>query len=101
MDPHPPALVPDQCLFSLERLHLYLNDPLLDLNYLNLSLNDKAVASARFPTSQRTFASATSITSSPSAEPVHVAGTAELRRTEHEGFVPLPGRQYCPFAPTR
>jgi hypothetical protein len=40
---HRAGLVPDQRLFSLAHLRRYLNDPLLDLNYLNLFLNGKAV----------------------------------------------------------
>ena len=33
---HRPALVPEQQLFSLDRLRWHLNNPLLDVNYLNL-----------------------------------------------------------------
>ena len=40
---HRAGLVPDQRLFSLERLRHYLNDPLLDLNYFNFFLSGKAV----------------------------------------------------------
>lgn len=40
---HRAGLVPDQRLFSLERLRRYLNAPLLDLNYFNFFLNGKAV----------------------------------------------------------
>ena len=46
---HGPHLVPDQRLFSLEHLRRHLNNPLLDLNYLNLFQAGKPVdlASAR------------------------------------------------------
>ncbi|MEP7063663.1 MAG: cupin domain-containing protein [Betaproteobacteria bacterium] len=40
---HRANLVPDQRLFSLEHLRRHLNDPLLDLNYLNLFQAGKAV----------------------------------------------------------
>ena len=40
---HRTGLVPDQRLFSIERLRRYLNDPLLDLNYFSFFLNGKAV----------------------------------------------------------
>jgi hypothetical protein len=46
---HRPSLVPDQQLFSLEHLRRHLNNPLLDLDYLNLFQGGKPVdlASAR------------------------------------------------------
>lgn len=40
---HRPSLVPDQQLFSLEHLRRHLNNPLLDLNYLNLFQAGKPV----------------------------------------------------------
>ena len=40
---HRPNLVPDQHLFSLEHLRRHLNNPLLDLNYLNLFQGGKPV----------------------------------------------------------
>jgi cupin superfamily protein len=40
---HRPNLVPDQQLFSLEHLRRHLNNPLLDLNYLNLFQRGKPV----------------------------------------------------------
>ena len=40
---HRPALVPDQRMFSLEHLRRHLNNPLLDLNYLNLFQAGKPV----------------------------------------------------------
>ena len=40
---HRTALVPDQQLFSLEHLRRHLNDPLLDLDYLNLFEGGKPV----------------------------------------------------------
>jgi len=40
---HRASLVPDQQLFSLEHLRRYLNNPLLDLNYLNLFQAGKPV----------------------------------------------------------
>ncbi len=40
---HRPGLVPDQKLFSLEHLRRHLNNPLLDLNYLDLFQAGKAV----------------------------------------------------------
>jgi hypothetical protein len=40
---HRPGLVPDQQLFSIEHLRRYLNDPLLDLDYLNLFEGGKPV----------------------------------------------------------
>ena len=46
---HRPNLVPDQQLFSMEHLRRHLNNPLVDLNYLNLFQAGKPVdlASAR------------------------------------------------------
>jgi hypothetical protein len=46
---HRPSLVPDQQLFSIEHLHRHLNNPWVDLNYLNLFQAGKPVdlASAR------------------------------------------------------
>src|SRR6266487_7102600 len=46
---HRPNLVPDQQLFSMEHLRHHLDDPLVDLNYLNLFQAGKPVdlASAR------------------------------------------------------
>ena len=40
---HHPNLVPDQQLFSLDHLRRHLNNPLLDLNYLNLFQAGKPV----------------------------------------------------------
>jgi len=40
---HRPGLVPDQQLFSLEHLRRHLNNPLLDVNYLNLFQAGKTV----------------------------------------------------------
>ena len=40
---HAPGLVPDQQLFSLEHLRRHLNNPLLDVNYLNLFQGGKTV----------------------------------------------------------
>src|SRR5438552_8389505 len=40
---HRPNLVPDQQLFSIEHLRRHLNNPLLDLNYLNLFQAGKPV----------------------------------------------------------
>lgn len=40
---HRPGLVPDQRLFSLEHLRRHLNNPLLDVNYLNLFQAGKTV----------------------------------------------------------
>jgi hypothetical protein len=40
---HRPNLVPDQQLFSLEHLRRHLNNPLLDVNYLNLFQSGKTV----------------------------------------------------------
>jgi hypothetical protein len=40
---HRPALVPEQQLFSLEHLRRHLNNPLLDVNYLNLFQAGQAV----------------------------------------------------------
>ena len=40
---HHPDLVPDQQLFSLDHLRRHLNNPLLDLNYLNLFQAGKPV----------------------------------------------------------
>jgi hypothetical protein len=40
---HRAGLVPDPRLFSLERLRGYINDPLFDLNYLNVFHEGKAV----------------------------------------------------------
>ena len=40
---HAPGLVPDQQLFSLEQLRRHLNNPLLDVNYLNLFQGGKTV----------------------------------------------------------
>jgi ribosomal protein L16 Arg81 hydroxylase len=47
---HKRALVPDQALFSIDDLRRHLNNPLLDLNYINLFLAGKPVdlSSARF-----------------------------------------------------
>src|SRR5258708_12527207 len=46
---HRPNLVPDQQLFSMEHLRHHLDNPLVDLNYLNLFQAGKPVdlASAR------------------------------------------------------
>src|SRR6185312_7621714 len=40
---HRPGLVPEQQLFSLEHLRRHLNNPLLDVNYLNLFHGGKTV----------------------------------------------------------
>jgi hypothetical protein len=40
---HHPALVPDQRLFSMEHLRRHLNNPTLDLNYVNLFQSGKPV----------------------------------------------------------